>query len=438
MDIPEKFRPFLEQLKETGYVEYKGAFPWDDVRDRVERTVLAMANRRDGGVLVIGVDDNHDNSWTLTGLTLDQKDTYNLQTLESCLTSLGVPSVRCSVVALPLDSGNSVILIEVSPSIGHVTVGASGTHRNIVYVRKDHPAETKKAELSDMLAMLDDLADIKVERRLEEYRRLGFLPSSNQPSKDIESEYDEELATVSSLKTPIRLFEEAIRSRPHVRVLVRPNRERQPRFKNPRARKRLVEENRVMRRGWDFPHSSPHEKEWCFDNSFTGCQSDYLKPEIWKLYASGQYEYLENQRSLDGTSKRILFAEPGVSYLEAVSSLYALLEYVEFAKRLANVLDEEEGVSLAIEFVGFSGWKLGSSGTRNFYRSSPLEVDPLLLLHSSTLTGWSAEWREVAAQFCREFLGAFEITLRPDILRDIMNEFWALRIGGDPPLVQDH
>lgn len=88
----QEFETLLKRGYETGGVEFKGPGKRIDrtFLANVVRAVLGMANRRDGGHVIIGVDSE---SLDPVGLEEDQADTWTYDELAASVNEYASPSV---------------------------------------------------------------------------------------------------------------------------------------------------------------------------------------------------------------------------------------------------------------------------------------------------------------------------------------------------------
>ena len=67
----ERIRELIQLGNENLNLDYKGSFSWNEVstdeKCDIAKDILAFANARDGGVIIIGV---HDKTGVLEGLTM--------------------------------------------------------------------------------------------------------------------------------------------------------------------------------------------------------------------------------------------------------------------------------------------------------------------------------------------------------------------------------
>src|SRR5262245_44325186 len=74
---PPELSRFIEAAGESGNIDAKGPLSWDggEASAGLTKDILAFANSRDGGVIVIGKDEAA-GKFVLTGLTTDQAESF--------------------------------------------------------------------------------------------------------------------------------------------------------------------------------------------------------------------------------------------------------------------------------------------------------------------------------------------------------------------------
>lgn len=70
---------FIEAAGESAHIDAKGPMAWDgdETSAGLTKDILALANSRDGGVIVIGKDEPEDGKFLLTGLTEAQASSFD-------------------------------------------------------------------------------------------------------------------------------------------------------------------------------------------------------------------------------------------------------------------------------------------------------------------------------------------------------------------------
>ncbi len=55
MEESEQLIPLIHLGREERFIEYKESLPWDDLKFKITKTAMGMANIRDGGTIIIGI-----------------------------------------------------------------------------------------------------------------------------------------------------------------------------------------------------------------------------------------------------------------------------------------------------------------------------------------------------------------------------------------------
>lgn len=188
----QDFAVLLDRGHETRGVEFKepGARSDKFFLAKVARGVLGMANRRDGGQVIIGVEDNG-RILAPMGLSTDQMRSW--QSYDDVLASINEyasPSVNLERHFLRFEEHDIVILQVVefeeipvlcreeyqSPKVKGRD-RAPMLRRGACYVRSRHKPETSEIPSEEDMRELLDLAIEKgVRRYIERARRVGLLP----------------------------------------------------------------------------------------------------------------------------------------------------------------------------------------------------------------------------------------------------------------------
>lgn len=104
---------YLNNGREERYLEYKGDVPWTDHHKQQEiiKTILAFSNLNDGGVLIIGLDNNG----TKIGLSDANYTTYDHDKINQYLSGKTNIPIECKVMKIEIE-GKKYIIIQVSGS----------------------------------------------------------------------------------------------------------------------------------------------------------------------------------------------------------------------------------------------------------------------------------------------------------------------------------
>ncbi len=109
----DELRELLEAGEETPRREYKQSHPFTDPAFQASliRTILAMSNVRDGGHIIVGVEERG-NSYALTGMRPEHVLTYDRDTMKDRVGEYADPYVDFSVDTGPYE-GKTFLVITV-------------------------------------------------------------------------------------------------------------------------------------------------------------------------------------------------------------------------------------------------------------------------------------------------------------------------------------
>ncbi len=183
----------LEKLLKVGYeshgVEFKGPGKRTD-KDflaRVIRAVLGMSNRRDGGVVIIGIDSK---SVEPIGLNPEELVSWNsYEDVASSINEYASPSARFDIEIVELSERKLVVLriyqfvdIPVLFTKDYNYAKSTVLRRGGCYVRARHKPETSEIPSEEEMRELLNLAiEIGVRRELDRAIRMGTLAPSPLP-----------------------------------------------------------------------------------------------------------------------------------------------------------------------------------------------------------------------------------------------------------------
>jgi predicted HTH transcriptional regulator len=180
------FEKLLSIGHEVNGVEFKGRGSRIDsaFRAKVTRAILAMANRRDGGLVIIGVDSE---STDAVGLSDDEARTWlNFDELSASVNAYASPSVRLDVEKQIFQDRIFVIIrvheFDDIPILCTKNYSEPGRKAPILedgacYVRSRHKPETRRIPSEEEMRELLDLAiDKGVRKFLTRAQKAGLLP----------------------------------------------------------------------------------------------------------------------------------------------------------------------------------------------------------------------------------------------------------------------
>lgn len=189
--LRERVQAALETCIESQSVDFKASAPWEALQHKLIRTALAMANLRDGGVVIVGVGESGER-WDLTGISDEHLMTFDVDKVVDAVHRYASPAVDVAIVLIPHD-GRNFLAMQVFEFVDTPIVcrrdgpPGSSLKQGCVYVRPPGLARTTEVRSADQMHDLLELAAEKRARRiLETARRLGMEPT--HPSKSFDDE----------------------------------------------------------------------------------------------------------------------------------------------------------------------------------------------------------------------------------------------------------
>jgi predicted HTH transcriptional regulator len=183
---PEQLERLLEAATETQTFEVKGAMKWDD--KSLAKDILAFANVRDGGHIVIGVEDG---TFARQGVDAEILASYQLDVMRDQMTKYADPHVDFSV-SFPKDrEGKQYVVIRVL-SFREVPVicrkNSTDVREGAIYYRTTN-RRPESAPINNSYDMRD-LITTAAARMRDNFRRLGvdLTPVDSDWQRKLDSE----------------------------------------------------------------------------------------------------------------------------------------------------------------------------------------------------------------------------------------------------------
>jgi len=185
---PDQIRELIGFGREQAGVEFKSAGDLSEphLRAKVVRGMLAMGNRRDGGLLIVGIRDDGTTLY-LDGLTPSQASSWAHDTLADTVAEYADPRLGFDSYRVTVD-GHEVLVISVAeftdvPVVCRrtLTVGKSAILRDgAVYLRSNRKPESREVANYDEMRELIELATDKGVRRFVTRARESGLEAAER------------------------------------------------------------------------------------------------------------------------------------------------------------------------------------------------------------------------------------------------------------------
>jgi hypothetical protein len=375
----------LSRCQEQPWLDFKESQPWPELRWRILKTIMGMANLRDGGLILIGVAERG-TTWELTGIDTDHLTTFDYDNVIDQLGKYASPQVNMDIVVHDHDDGKRYLAFHVYQFSDAPVVCRNNSPDDVkpkdrlaageVYVRSTtgSPRTMKVTDAARLHDLLELAAEFRARRMLEVGKRVGLVPGETAPSR-----YDAELGPV---ETPPDLM----KGLPFWRIVFRPEEYVPDLIPSLTECLKLIEKTRVQLRGWDFPHLPSKDNERLHGSNWIGAEVAFLgSVESWRLFQSGQFVHFAAVRETTETAWREKLQQAAMShlhgrqevdwdavpgYISLVNLVYIVSEAFEFAARVCQAGVYRGSIDILIELNGIKGfvltpeWGRGWSGFR--------------------------------------------------------------------------
>lgn len=195
--LKDRVTGVLELPQESRAVELKRAAKWEELKKGIPKDILAMSNLRDGGIIVIGVQEK-DNKWNRTGMTEDQLSTYDPDNMIDHINKYASPPITVDVVTYTDDKGLNYLVIQVHEFKEKLIVCKRNCpdelREGAFYIRPIGKAESREVQNAEEMHDLLELAAEKRTRNfLRQIQRAGIDLATVPLEKTDADKFDDEL-----------------------------------------------------------------------------------------------------------------------------------------------------------------------------------------------------------------------------------------------------
>ena len=166
----------LESPNESRSIEFKPSVPWPSKIDGIQqnnkaqeiiKSVLAMSNTRDGGKIILGLENNEEhNKYILKGVTPTDLATYDQDLIFEHIRNFGEPEPKFQILNIEYNSMSFIVFAVqsfiFSPIICKNNRNLNQLESSTIYIRTDKP-ETKR--ITDP-AEMREVIDLAIEKEL--------------------------------------------------------------------------------------------------------------------------------------------------------------------------------------------------------------------------------------------------------------------------------
>ncbi len=405
-------------------VEFKGRGKGRDnpLFGRVVRAAMVMANRRGGGIVIIGVEEDQ-NGLHFLGLASDQLAAWKYESIASGFNSFTNVPIEFDRLEYEY-AGNTFLVLDIH-EFATVPVMCMKEYRDksnpkmpeaqcplilrpgAFYIRTLNNAESKQMLTSEETRTLFELAIEKGIQSFVTHTKLAGINIAPLPE-------DEELFAQQLEGWTSPLLED-IRTRGYWDVRIRPVSFKQERLPLSQLRQLLIRAS-LNYRGWEFPYITPRMS--AIGNDWIGLEDrEGASLQAWRFFQSGQFAAAVG--FLDDWEDELMHPSPqdweaGVQ-LSIHDVVYRLTEIFGLASRLAitDVYRDERFVVIYIALCnvrdrtlyGRGAWSLELALLRRHLTSAETIPYPPLTLAKEDIIARPRELAIKAAQYIFERFG---------------------------------
>lgn len=408
----------LEQLlavgNESPSFEVKGPGRLSDppYLAKIARAAMAMGNRRDGGVVCIGIDEVRMTSM-LPGLDTDEANEWSdYDNVAAALAKYADPAVALTLHTYTLTSGARVVALDVEEfeAVPHVCKRSfpKVLQDGHTYVRpRGKPESVVVPNSAEMRALLD----LATAKGVREFVRVaggaGVLLGSAKPQAQLDYDsYAAERRAAWSDAGPV-VFD--ILAWGHTDVAVRPTSYSAARVP-PVDLDALVVDNTVRLRGWPVPfvdYASPLERHGAWLGQDIA-QQGTPNQEAWRICGSGQFLHRRALHTdLSDSPDLRATARTATGAVAVWDVLLYMVEVAEFGARMAMALDVAD-ISFDVDLSGIKGRQLiAGDRTRELSRDYLIAADTLNAHAAISSTDLLANARQVGVELAQQLFHQF-------------------------------
>lgn len=419
----------VEQLLEVGNesqsfeVKGPGSLTSKPFAAKVARAVMAMGNRRDGGVVCVGINEPQIKD-KLPGLTDDQaKEWADFDNVSATLARYSDPAVEFELDSYTLSSNARVVVLDVTefdvvPHVCKKTIPGE-LQDGMTYVRpRGKPESVPVPNSAEMRALLD-LATAKGVREFVRVAGGAGIPLNLTKSQDeldreaYQAEYDTAWAEVSETLA-------GIVTRGHSDVAVRPTAYSSGRVL-PVDLESFVTANTVRLKGWPVPFfdfKTPRMRYGSWVGQDIPAEG-VPHQESWRMFGSGHFLHRRLLATDRPRSAEMMATLPTATGAVAVRDVLSyMVEVAEFGARMATALDVAS-VSFDVSLVSIAGRQL-ISGDWKRELNGPHVISADVLTSSVTVDSARllSETRHVGVELAQQLLGQFGLAVSDQVLLD--------------------
>lgn len=353
----DEIAAFIESGYEVRAVEFKGP---GSVRDpefvaKVARAVISLANQRDGGWVIVGVDEADPERSGLSEAQLAGWMDYD--TVVDKINRYADPPVRLGRDRRQLPTGEDVVVLEVAEFDEVPVLAATDSPKNVIrrgylYTRSKRKPESTPTHTQNELREVLDLATQKQLRR--------FLQTARGAGLDVAGPTDLDRYVQETEAVLVSIGVDDVAQLPRFEYAICPLTYEEERVEYT-SLVPAVRTATVSARGWPYPFVERPElgERWVSE------RNQFMHREVWAAFESGQFaswHQLPADVGPDWSNRSV--AEEPAGYFPVWLPVAQFTEVFSFAARYRQAIGLSGPMTVRLRLVGAKGWLLVAGDPR--------------------------------------------------------------------------
>lgn len=430
----EEFNQIIDIGHELTNIELKGPCSAKDKHKfaKIARAIMGMANRRDGGMVIVGIEDSN-GKISECGLEPGDLATWKYDELSTAMAEFSDPNVEFELEKVEFNEKQYVVIrvqefreipVLCTKDFNYQSEHSKShtvTRKGACYVRSTKKPETVEIPSQTEMRELLDLAIEKgIRRFLQRAQNVGLDSSQLIIDKDL-SQYNDQ---INRSNQSVNLVEKIL-SRGYWQVTIRPVRFMENRVAEIDKLLPILDKTSVRLLGWDFPHIDIKSSPKIF-RDFIQQEFDWNHfVSLWSFFQSGQLYYLFGNHK-DWRDQSITFPirdgeiwEPD-KLLDINIVVYNFTEIFEFAARLSMTEAGDEKMHVGVLVGNLKDRMLYSRhGLFQTYKTSMIEYPIDKEFDRADLL---ANARDIAVIEARELMLRFNLKLSIEEIKEMQKK----------------
>lgn len=398
----ETILELLDVGGETRNIEFKKTYDWTDPQHKAKivKCILSMSNTKDGGYLVLGIDDSKTPlEEKLCGMDSEHYEKMNYDHIIVQVNKFADPPI--SFQMHPVEVNEKYFILFKIPEFDEIPIvckqsGEQGLKEGALFSRsKSKPESAIIRTQSEMRELIDTAINKGISSFYSRINDTGLQVVDDTSSQSYNLELD---------GIEVNEIFDVIKKGGYWKINIRPTSYVENRIDSPSKCEEYLRSSKVSLRGWDFPHISTLKSGQKFIQS-----SEYFggHEEFFRFFKSGQfvfYKAMPEESMAPSHQQRV--NEKG---LEIITTLFFLTEVFEFASRIFNFEEMGNQFTIDIEVFNIKGRQLFFyDPSRVLYEGYISEIDnDIKIRKERRLENLILEKAELAIEVSKEIFGAF-------------------------------